>query len=770
MRFNLRGKMPLSAAITAGLLLMSSGCGLLGNKTLPSLPNSGATGCLNDSKDLVGRYVKGEVSQTEWKSAFGCVNQSLSFFTDYVRGSSSGVYTREDMYNLVKGFLITNRAVQPELLMGAFSLKAALFGGDDQAFTKDEIDLLKSSLDRLESITSDLIPYLKIRQEPNPTQAELLDLVSAFNRAGDQMADFVNSLPTGTLSSEALGSLITQLTDSLDLPVITGLNDKVFLTKWLLFNSRRDAIEMKDWARIFKSTLSLGGIFIAAKSALGDAPDAFSHAGERFLNDAAFRDLFWALALELKSHVQSAIDSHHGMIPLPLFDHLVDAIPDASLKGLSRASLKAALRPLLRKLLQSDTQQGLDTQAVTTVYAMLGEIVADLKSLDSFYAKTGIDRESVTPQQMTQALTTYLSSITDASEKSRFSAIKTKTLTYKPLFRKRNENGTELYAIRFSPDTGYSRHQQVLVLVLDRVGRHLLKTYSANPTYFEATDLTSFFKDYSDVLFGLKIVDATASTFPARRLQDMDLFTNESNGDLKGTLEEFVNYAMILISSGVMTSKMRTEITQVCDSGLGQDAMGWTKIPANCFRTQFNQRLEYWVKDDFPRLYSYWNTLNSDERMKAMMWLEQGSRKNGYTEDPLASYDLGAMSVILYYTESLFNRFDGDRSEVLSKYEVDSAYPVFRELLRKTAKAKGLDTSSDFLLKGIYTYIIRYEEMPLTPANLDTAKKLALWMATYILPSTDYHTDRYGVFNIVCQIATPENPSQAPASSVVCKP
>jgi hypothetical protein len=749
---------------------MSSGCGLLGNKTLPTLPNSGATGCLNDSKNLVGRYVKGEVTETEWKSAFGCVNQSLNFFTDYVRGSSDGVYTREDMYNLVKGFLITNRAVQPELLMGAFSLKAALFGGDDQAFTKEEIDLLKSALDRLELITSDLIPYLKIRQETNPSNAELLNLVAAFNRAGDQMADFVNSLPTGSLSSEALESLISQLTESLDLPVITGLNDKVFLTKWLLFNTRRDAIEVKDWAHIFRSTLSLGGIFFAAKSALGDDPDALSHAGERFLNDPNFRELFWALTLELKTHAQAAIDSHQGMIPLPLFDHVVEAIPDASLKGLSRPSLKAALRPLLRKLLQSDTQQGLDSKAISTVYAILGEMVLDLKSLDAFYSKTGIDRDSVTPQQMNQALNSYLSSITDSSEKSRFSAIKTKILTYKPLFRKRTENGNEIYAIRFSPDTGYTRHQQVLVLAIDRIGRHLLKTYAANPNYFEATDLTAFFKDYADVLFGLKIVDATTPNFPTRRLQDMDLFTNESNGDLKGTLEELVNYAMILISSGVMTSKVRTEITQVCDAGLGQDSMGWTRIPANCFRTQFNQRLDYWVKEDFPRLYQYWSTLNSDERMKAMMWLEHGSRKNGYTDDSLGSYDLGAMSVILYYTESLFNRFDGDRSEILSKGEVDSAYPVFRELLRKTAKAKGLDTSSDFLLKGIYTYIIRYEEMPLTPANLDNAKKLALWMATYILPSTDYHTDRYGVFNIVCQIATPENPSQAPASSVVCKP
>ncbi|NDG84487.1 MAG: hypothetical protein EBX52_05530 [Proteobacteria bacterium] len=756
--------------ITATALLSSTGCGLLGNKNLPVPANPGATGCLNNSKDLVTRYTRGEVSSTEWKAAFSCVNQSLDFFTTYVRGSTNGIYTPDDMYNLVKSFLITNHSVQPELLLGAFSLKSALFGGDDTAFTQDEINLLKSTLDRLQAITADLIPALKVRQEANPTRAELMDMVAAFKRSGDQLADLVSGLPTGMLSSEALGMLITQLTDSLDLPVIADLNTKVFLAKWILFNSRRDAIETSDWPRIFKTTMTVGGIYLAAKTALGDDPDAVQHLGDRFMNDPEFRDLMWSLGLELKTLVNATLASHGGSVPLPLLDHAIDEIPDAALKGLTRSSVKAALRPFVRRLLQSETKTGVDQKVIDTVFNLLGETIADLRSLDAFYAKTGVDRESATPQQLSQALSSYAASLSDASEKARFAIIKTKLLAYRPLFRKRTESGAEVYAIRFAPDVGYSRFQNVLELVIDRIGRHLLTTYAANPAYFTADDLGAFFNDYSSILFGLKIVNTTTPNFAGKRLQDMDLFTNVSNGNLQGSIEEVVNYAMILISSGVMTKKMRAEITPACDSGLGEDVMGWTLLPANCFRTQYNQRLEYWIKDDFPRLYQYWSTLNADERQKAMTWLEHGARRNGYTDEALGSFDIGAMSVILYYTESLFNRFDVDRSEMLARNEVDSAYPVFRELLRKTAKAKGLDTSSDFLLQGIYTYIVHYQEMPLSPANLDNAKKLAIWMATYLLPSTDYHTDRYGVFNIVCQIANPENPNQAPPNATVCKP
>jgi hypothetical protein len=60
--------------------------------------------------------------------------------------------------------------------------------------------------------------------------------------------------------------------------------------------------------------------------------------------------------------------------------------------------------------------------------------------------------------------------------------------------------------------------------------------------------------------------------------------------------------------------------------------------------------------------------------------------------------------------------------------------------------------------------------MPATPLNASTLAKLAGWMATYALPITSYDTDRYGIFSVVCNIAVPENPGQAPANSVVCAP
>src|SRR5262245_57928779 len=107
--------------------LFMSGCGILGTKS-PLSGNGGVAGagCLNNSKDIVNRFVNGEMSESEWKGSFDCINESLDFFQDYVRGSSKNAYTQSDMYTLVSHFLITNQQVRKDLMRSAFALKTAL--------------------------------------------------------------------------------------------------------------------------------------------------------------------------------------------------------------------------------------------------------------------------------------------------------------------------------------------------------------------------------------------------------------------------------------------------------------------------------------------------------------------------------------------------------------------------------------------------------------------------------------------------------------------
>jgi len=670
------------------------------------------------------------------------------------------------MYTLVSKLLITNNPVHQELMAGAFGLKSALLGGDSTKFTKDEVALLRTSLTRLRDITSDLIPYLAIRQQANPTPEQLNDMVVAFQHAGDQLSDFVQTLPTEMLSDAAVDSLINNLVVSLNLPVIDGLSQTIFLTKWILFNTRRDAIEPTDWALVFKNAMGLGGIMLAYKASVANMDtnvppkDPHNTVGYHLQNDYKFREFLWNLALTAKPYLTDMLARHNGTTPFPLFDHLIDALPADALNNLPKDMLKQTIRPLFQKLLIANTSIGFDQGVIDTVYSLMEETVKDLGLVDRFYEKMGLDYNEVPASLFSQAMTTYAATLSGADQ-VRFAIIQQKLLTYQPqLYR-------DTASIRYEANIGYSKMQSLVVLAVDRLGRHLMKTYGRGPDYFVDDDLANFFSEanYQGILFALKLVDPTVASFGPKRRQDMDLFTPTGDGNGQASITELVNYSMTIISASTMGASMRDTITPICDVGLGQDIMGWTRLPAACFRKQFDQNLDPWITQ-FPRLKKYWDGLSAADKTKAMVWLEHGSRRNGYTDIDFDKFDIGAMATVLHYTENLFTRFDFNGSEVLEKSEINNAYPVFKNLLAKKAR---LSVSEDYLIKGIFTYIVKYRSMPVTSGIANLAK-LGAWLVIYDLPFTNYTADRLGVFNIVCQLAAPESATQVTATPTICSP
>jgi len=749
----------LSKILLIMMMLSISSCGLLGSKNKP-VQNStvGGTGCLDNSKDLMGRFVSGTMAQSEWKSSFACINQSLDFFTQYVHGSNDNSYSQGDMYTLISRFLITTQPVNRDLMRGAFNLKQALFGGDASQFTTDQIELLKSSLNRLEAITSDLIPYLNLRQDPNATYDELNEMINAFRRAGEQIADYVSTLPVSDMSDQALGVLIDQLTITLNLPTIDGLNNKIFLAKWMMFNTRRDAIEAQDWPQFFRTAMTFGGVALAFNTAQTLNNPNGDTVFSRISTDYRFREFIWSLLQQIKPNIEESLTKHDGNTPFPLFDHLIDELPPTFLNGIPPQTLKQTLRPLIRKLLLSQTQMGVDQGVIDTLYSLLGNLVQDLGLLDRFYEKAGLDLYDVPADVMKIKLSQYLDSLS-GPDKDRFSLISKNILTYPPLFYK--DSGSILY----QAGVGYTRFQNMYVVAIDRFIKHLLRTYGSGDGYFIVSDFQLIVKEYTDILFAIKFLDPTIPNYGASRFRDIDLFTPVSDGNGQASIPEIIHYGMEVISSATLTTKMHDEITPKCDQNLGEDILGWTWVPAACFRNEFHKKLDYWIPY-FPRLKTFWVTLTPAEQEQGMMWLEHGSRRNGYNSDEIGKFDFGAFAAVLHYTETLFTRLDVDNNEVLTKGEISTAFPIFKSLLAKQAK---LDTGQSYLLKGIFTYIVKYREMPVTNA-VNGIAKLAWWLAIYTLPTTKYSADRLGVFNIVCQLAAPESASQADLTPTICKP
>jgi len=745
-----------------GLTSTISGCGLLGSMNRPTAQSTvGATGCLDNSKDLLNRYSSGTMSTTEWKSAFDCIHQSLNFFTQYVHGSTPGSYSQNDMYSLISRFLITSHPVSPDLMRGAFNLKQSLFGGDAANFTTDQIALLETALNRLEGITSDLIPYLKVQQDPNVTYDELIEMITQFTVAGQQIGDYVATLPVNDMSSQALDVLITQLATTFGMNVMDGLNDKIFLAKWMMFNTRPDAIQTQDWPQFFRSGMTFAGIALAFKASENIQNPNGDPVMTRVMNDYHYREFIWNLVLQVKPSIEASLAAHGGNTPLPLFDHVIDQLPATVLNGLDPQIVKDALRPITRRLLMSQSQTGVDQRLVDTVFNLVGNIVQDLGSLDRLYEKADLNTLEVLPAQMQAAINQYASGLS-GDDLARFTAVKNIILTYKPLFYK------DTNSILYEDGHGYTRFQNVLVVAFDRIFNHLLQTYGSGNGYFVESDFTGILEDvsYQKILDALHWVDATVPNFGAKRFSDVNLFTPVSQGNNQATVPQVIHYAMMVISAGTLTNKMHEEITPNCDIGLPVDHMGWKNIPVQCFRDQFYGRLPYWLTY-FPHVKAFWEA-NPDQQPAMARWLENGSNRNGYSipsdeeqYKEVGKFDMGAAAAVLHYTEALFTRFDTDGNDILNKSEImNNVYPVFKLKLMTVAD----NINNDYILKGALSYLVKYREMPVTPLTVASAAKFAWWEAIYALPTTKYSADRSSVFNIVCLLAAPERYKPADAT------
>ena len=366
---------------------------------------------------------------------------------------------------------------------------------------------------------------------------------------------------------------------------------------------------------------------------------------------------------------------------------------------------------------------------------------------------------------MNNAINTYNSSLTKPDEVAHFASVKQAILNYQPWMIKDEATGSAY--VTFQKDLSYSKDQVFLTVALERLVQHLLLAYGSGTGYFQSADFHNFFEDYiyqnSHILFDLKLIDPTSIHFGEKRFSDINLFTPISKGDSKISVQQVVYYAMMIISSSSTGKAMRETITPLCDLGQGLDILGWEYLSPTCWRNQLLQQMTKFT-GNFPRFQAYWNSLSTPDKIQAMKWLEHGSRRGGYSdENPVGSFDLGAFATALYYTESMFTRFDQDWNSTLNKTEVNSAYPVFKSLIQGFAPIAG---GNDYILKGAFTYIVKYRAMPDTSGNLQGLAKLGFWLIEYALPTTQYSTDRLGVYNIMCLISSPEIPQGSDSKTI----
>jgi hypothetical protein len=211
-------------------------------------------------------------------------------------------------------------------------------------------------------------------------------------------------------------------------------------------------------------------------------------------------------------------------------------------------------------------------------------------------------------------------------------------------------------------------------------------------------------------------------------------------------------------------------------------------MPMPCFRSYFSepQRFHDFFTTNVPRMAYYYTTLNDAQRRKFIGDLEAGARPAGATDElPIDSAHVQNFSILPFYVESLFKRFDNDRSGVLTVEEARQAYPEVCPLILQVTRKPYPDCHPQFpancspteegFVEAIFGYLLKNGAPPPSGAhdfwsNVEQTLNFLGWNVEWwsikhmsdVFPSLRFYVDRGRIMSIVGSLATQQASAPLP--------
>ncbi|HUP58741.1 MAG TPA: hypothetical protein VM598_14880 [Bdellovibrionota bacterium] len=687
--------------------------------------NPSAIGCLNDIGPRVKRYASGEIGEAEWASTCDCAIDSLAQFKKFIRGSGpyGASYTQADIAGFLANFLMTSYPDNSKLVSSGFDLKAALLGGSRDLATQADIDALIRILKSVKSESLKLLPLLK-KRAARPTREDLMALADQVALSGANLARELGQGSSSVFTWQSARTLADELSRASGLPLPERFIDWASAGKQLIFAGEEGGVAGGEIARV----VELGAQY------LGPALAALSVRDASLVGPGATNLAYLELARKARPALERTLTLHRGAISLAGFDRLVEALP-ASAITVDLTILERTLRPIVNRLLRSDTPDAFDGNVLQTLYSVGEDLVESQRIVDEVYTAT----HELLPEEFVRAANRLGSS--DPATLKRVSRLTFLAQYFKPLFEQ-GDDQVRFVRLRKLSQTDMSRVLWIRILV-----EELMESYStaAARDRVSLDDFKRVIDDYQDLGFTLHLIDNSIPDAYARRFREGNLFTLSSNGDAHLDMNEATYYIAYFFSGKMLSSRLLDTLAGSCERQ-GLDPLEFHWVKASCFRQVFFGNYRRWW-DHFPDLIAYYESLNSVARQEFQVALEAGSRRFGHGEELFASYDADAVTGLIHFMEGMYVRYDRNLDQVLDLSEALIAYPVFKNELAKIA---GIDPSDNDTLEAVFTYILKYKEPP--QKGIIGAAKLIIWKLQR--SSWSISADRGTIYTVMASLAT----------------
>ncbi len=170
-------KNPLGMKITGLTLLFMITFGCVQDKDPYDLPLdirtlSERNKCLDEVGTFARSFLSQNLSEAEIEEFWNCTERVVRFFQTYTRGHEDGSYTSLALKSFLEKFFIRSFVISPELLSSAMDVKVLFLGGSNVRLTREEVELTLAFLQLIKEVSLRIYPHLPHILSPNSVRAE----------------------------------------------------------------------------------------------------------------------------------------------------------------------------------------------------------------------------------------------------------------------------------------------------------------------------------------------------------------------------------------------------------------------------------------------------------------------------------------------------------------------------------------------------------------------------------------------------------------------
>ncbi|MCM2323430.1 MAG: hypothetical protein NDJ90_09230 [Oligoflexia bacterium] len=733
--------------------LALSSCGLeLGEKSVDQSLNLGGKdlGCLDGGTQTMVEYFHGHASSQQIGDLVDCMGRSLQLFADRTRGEAEGLYSDQELKNFIERYFLKDTRLPDGLVRELMEFKRTMLGGRSDRLTAGEIREARRFLEVIKEQAIRLQPFMPLTPEHYGSLSEtevdqgLSALESAASEIGKRMRGAGQDYEFTRLESLLTEVERTALTPSAaeaiaefraSIPMFQRL-------KAFLLSPDHSRILSDEWEPLLTTSSRGFGLYLR-----------FASIDQRYrslvlANDglAPGRAELLRIGRDISELLITAIGRRtEGVIRFEEFDSFVDSIDPKYLvvmgHTLQPEHLKNGLRAAVRRGLGGAEPGaigrgavGLTQAAVNRAWRLIQDWAEAQRYLDLAFTQLGkraagmrIAAES-RPARRSQLLALTLEDVYGADQAGLSAPVLAAVdrmrgvIAEQPSLYRRG--GTEVYFdsrnVGEDPLFSYAGLSQMNSMNL--LSRLLMSAYAEEParskTAVVQSEVERLYLDLRDLGVDLRIFDPDSDHVAQRRFLDSNLFTYAANGDELMDVSEATQILAYMISAKAATARVHRRISELCRAPGATpelDFWGFPLIEARCYRKIFFERhAEMW--SNMPELSEYYRVLRADPKRKRILEafernIEAVSRKQGYSEAPFTSSETDTIFGLLQYLETVFMRFDLDRSGTIGMYEAfeapDAAFPVFRGAL---ARASGF--GGDKNLRTLFSFLLGHGRIP----------------------------------------------------------